>query len=74
MTTLSFRVSDEDKNLIKNYVKTNNLSLSNFIRESILDRIEDDLKIDEERILEAKKNVHNSETYTFSELFGDLNE
>ncbi|MCI7343882.1 MAG: DUF6290 family protein [Fusobacterium necrophorum] len=59
MSTISLRMKDEDMDLLKQYVKVNNLNLSEFIRNTILDKIEDDLRINEERILrvweEAKK-------------------
>lgn len=74
MGTLSFRVSDDEKKLINNYIKINNLNLSGFIRESILSKIEDDLKIDEDRILQAKKSINTSKKYSFDEIFGDLDD
>jgi uncharacterized protein (DUF1778 family) len=53
MPTISLRMKDEDMDLLKQYVKVNNLNLSEFIRNTILDKIEDDLRINEERILRA---------------------
>lgn len=42
MTTMTLRINDEDSALIKNYIKLHNLSLSEFARQSMLARIEDD--------------------------------
>ena len=37
MSTISLRMKDEDMDLLKQYVKVNNLNLSEFIRNTILD-------------------------------------
>ncbi|MFU2181782.1 type II toxin-antitoxin system RelB family antitoxin [Streptococcus pluranimalium] len=42
MTTMTLRINDEDSNLIKNYIKLHGLSISEFARQSMLERIEDD--------------------------------
>ena len=62
MNTISLRVSEEDNALIQNYVSINNLNLSQFIRETILDKIEEDLKLDEERILSALNRMEKEES------------
>ncbi|MBR0085944.1 MAG: CopG family transcriptional regulator [Lachnospiraceae bacterium] len=72
MATVSLRLSDEDYKLIREYVKTNNLNMSNFVRESVLYRIEDDLNLDEQRILAALKRSENEKRYTHQEVWDEL--
>ena len=40
--TVSLRLSDEDTMLIKKYAEMNNISVSDLIRQSVLERIEDE--------------------------------
>lgn len=56
--TISVRLSDKDTKLIKAYAEMNNISLSDLIRNAVLEKIEDeyDLKCYEEAIKEYKKN------------------
>lgn len=42
MTTMTLRINDKDSNLIKNYIKLHGLSISEFARQSMLERIEDE--------------------------------
>lgn len=46
MTTLTLRIDDKEKELIKKYAKFNGISVSEFLRNSALEAIEDaqDLK------------------------------
>lgn len=43
MSTISFRLSEEESELIHRYASINGLNLSDFIRRTVLDRIEDDM-------------------------------
>ena len=51
MNTISLRMNDDETKLLRDYVSVNNLNMSKFIRDLVLDKIEDDLSLDEERIL-----------------------
>ena len=51
MSTISLRVSEDEANIIKEYTNANGLNMSSFIRDLVLDKIEDDLNLDDERIL-----------------------
>ncbi len=65
--TISVRISDEDAKLIKDYAKAHGISLSEFARCAMLERIEDDLDI----ILyeKAKKEYDkNSKAYSIDEV------
>ncbi len=72
MPTISFRMSEEEAKQLHEYVKMNNLNLSQFVRESILDRIEDDLKLDEDRILHALKKSKEEHVYDHTEVWNML--
>ena len=65
--TISLELPDEDVTLFKKYACFHNMSLSKFIRNTVLERIEDeyDLKVYEEAIEEFKKD---STTYTTEEM------
>jgi len=56
--TISLRLSDEDTALIKKYAELNRMSVSELIRQSVIERIEDeyDLKAYEKAMTEHKKN------------------
>lgn len=58
MTTISLRLSNEDSTLIKKYAELNGMSVSDLIRQSVLERIEDehDLRLYQEAIEEYRKN------------------
>ena len=49
MTTISLRVNDDESKLIHDYVSVNQLNMSQFIRDAVLDKIENDLDLDEDR-------------------------
>ena len=65
--TISVRLSEEDTKLIKAYAEMNNTTLSDLIRNAIIEKIEDeyDLKCYEKAIEEYKKNPV---TYTHEHL------
>lgn len=69
MPTISVRVNDEDCKLIHEYISANKLNMSQFIREAVLERIEDDLNLDEERILSALKLAENEKKYDHTEVW-----
>lgn len=56
--TISVRFSDSDDKLVKAYAQMYNKSVSDFIRETVLARIEDehDLQLYREAMEECKKN------------------
>lgn len=72
MSTISLRMKDEDMDLLKQYVKVNNLNLSEFIRNTILDKIEDDLRINEERILRAWEEAKKEKGISHENLWKEL--
>jgi len=71
-STISLRLSDEDAKLVQTYVAVNDLNLSAFLRELLLDKIEEDLLLDEERILRAKESARKEKIYDHTEVWDML--
>ena len=69
--TNSVRLSEKDTELIKAYADINNMSLSDLIRNAVLEKIEDeyDLECYEKAIKEYKENP---KTYTLEEVKEEL--
>jgi uncharacterized protein (DUF1778 family) len=42
MTTMTLRINQEDSDLIRKFASTHDISLSDFARQSMLEKIEDD--------------------------------
>ena len=65
--TISLRLSDEDSMIIKKYAELNNISVSDLVRQSVMERIEAeyDLKAYEKAIAEYKENPA---TYSHEEV------
>lgn len=65
--TISVRFSDNDDKLVKAYAQMYNKSVSDFIRETVMDRIEDehDLQLYNQVMEEYKKNPI---TYSHAEV------
>ena len=69
--TISVRLHEKDTELIKAYAKINNISLSDLIRNAVLEKIEDeyDLECYNKAIEEYRKNP---KTYTMEEVKKEL--
>ena len=69
--TISVRLSDKDMELIKTYAKINNISLSDLIRNAVMEKIEDeyDLECYKKAMQEYKENP---KTYTMDEVKKEL--
>ena len=65
--TISVRLNDEDSRLFKKYAELNNMTISELVRQAIMERIEDeyDLNVYYEAMEEFKKNPI---TYTHEEV------
>ena len=72
MSATSVRVSPEANKLIHEYASANNLNISQFIRDAVVDKIEDDLSLDEERILNALKRSKTEKRYSHEEVWDIL--
>ena len=69
MTTISIRINDDESKLIHDYVSVNNLNMSQFIRDAVLDKIESDFELDEARILDALKKSEKENKYDHTEVW-----
>ena len=69
--TISVRLNEQDTELIKTYAKLNNISLSDLVRNAILEKIEDefDLECYYKAVEEYNKNP---KTYTIDEMKKEL--
>lgn len=69
--TISLRLNNADSELIKAYAQMHGLTVSELLRKSVLERIEDeyDLKAYEEAMKEYRDNP---KTYTFEEVMKEL--
>lgn len=65
--TISVRLNDEDSVLFRKYAEMNNMTISDLVRQAIMERIEDeyDLKVYYEAMAEFEKNPV---TYTHEEV------
>lgn len=72
MSTISLRVSDDENKLIQAYAAANNLSLSAFIRGAVLDKIENDMRMDETRILHARELMKKEKIYDHEDVWKEL--
>ena len=69
--TVSLRMSDEHTKIIKAYAKAYGMTLSEFARRAMLEKIEDELDL---KIYEKAKKEHekNPVTYTMDEVAKEL--
>ena len=69
--TISLRLSDEDTMLIKKYAELNRLSVSDLIRQTVMERIETeyDLEMFKKAVAEYK---NNPVTYSLDEVEKEL--
>lgn len=69
--TISVRLSDKDTELIKTYAEMNNISLSDLIRNAVIEKIEDEYYLESyhKAIEEYRKNP---KTYSIEEVKEEL--
>lgn len=72
MATISLRIPDEDLQVLKAYAKFHNKTLSEIIRNTMIEKIEDeyDLKVIEE--YEKEKKAGTLKTYSHEELWSEF--
>ena len=69
--TISLRLNDEDTLLIKKYAELNNISVSELIRQSVMERIENEYDLEMfDAAMEEYKN--NPVTYSLDEAEREL--
>ena len=72
MAIITMRVADDDLRLMQSYASTMGQTLSGFIKETVLDRIEDDMEIDEQRILAAWEKSKNKQGTPAEQVWKEL--
>lgn len=72
MRTISLNVSEEEAKLIEDYVNDNCLNLSKFIKDAIFEKMEEDLVMDEHRILTAREKAKSERRYDHTEVWKRL--
>ena len=73
MPTLSLRMEKEDLEFLKEYSSINNINMSSFVRNLILDKIYDEItEEDEKRILRRWENSKSEKTASAEEVFKRL--
>ena len=69
--TISVRLNEEDTKLIKTYADMNNISLSDLIRNAVIEKIEDEYDLEcYKKAIEEYRN--NPKTYTIEEVKKEL--
>ena len=66
--TISFCVTDDEKQLIQSYAASHHLSVSSFIRDLVLDQFEEDGHLNEARILKALELSHKERVYLLEKV------
>lgn len=60
MATISLRVDDRDSKLIRDYAKLKNTSVSDLMRNAIIEKIEDELDVESfDRVLATMEKTHS---------------
>ncbi|PWM79442.1 MAG: CopG family transcriptional regulator [Phascolarctobacterium sp.] len=69
--SISIRLNEQENELIKNFAKVNNMSVSEFIRKTVMERIEDEIDLEDYKkaMSEYKKNP---KTYSMKEMAEEL--
>jgi RHH-type rel operon transcriptional repressor/antitoxin RelB len=69
--TISVRLNEKDTKLVRAYAKMNNISLSDLVRNAILEKIEDEYDLDLYNKAIEEYN-ENPKTYTMDEVKEEL--
>lgn len=72
MRTISFNVSEEEAKLIEDYVNDNRLNIFEFVKDAIFEKMEEDLLLDEQRILTAREKAKTEIRYDHIEVWKRL--
>ena len=72
MATITFRADENDAKLIQSYAAAHNQPVSVFVRNAVLEKIEDDLQLDEERIRKAYEASKTEKRYSHEEVWDML--
>lgn len=70
MTAISLRINPDDEKIIKEYAKSKNISVSALFRNSVLEKIEDDIDLN----LYKQAMQENPESISFEEMLEGLSD
>ncbi|MBT2581267.1 type II toxin-antitoxin system RelB family antitoxin [Planococcus sp. ISL-109] len=60
MATITLRVDDRDHQLIRDYAKLKKTSVSDLMRNAVIEKIEDDIDLENfDRVLAAEEKTHS---------------
>lgn len=69
--TISLRLNEKDTKLIKDYAKLNNISISDLFRQTVIEKIEDEMDLDAYNKA-YEEYLKNPKTYTLKEVKKEL--
>ncbi|MBR0374751.1 MAG: ribbon-helix-helix protein, CopG family [Mogibacterium sp.] len=69
---ISLRLNQDDERIIREYARFNNLSVSEFLRQAALERIEAEYDLAVIREYEERKASGNVKYYSHEEVWGDV--
>lgn len=70
MSTVSLRLNDKDDTLIRKFAELHNMDLSSFIRQAVLEKIEDEYDL--ELFDKIWEEIKDEPTYTLEEVEKEL--
>lgn len=73
MAVITLRVNEQEDKLIKEYADLNKVSVSSLFRDTILQKIEDEIDLQTYETA-MKKHIENPQTISFDEMMKELNE
>lgn len=68
---ITLRINDNDNKLFRDYAKANNITISDLVRNSVLEKIEDDIDLQLYN-LEMKEHQENPQDISFDEMITEL--
>jgi len=71
MNIITLRINDDENTLIRDYAKVNNVSISELMRNSVLEKIEDDLDL-KLYYQGMKDHKENPQDISFDEMMSEL--
>ena len=71
MTAISLRIDSQEEKLIKEYAKSKNITVSALFRNSILEKIEDDIDLDLYH-QSMKEHKEHSQSISFEDMLKEL--
>lgn len=73
MSAISLRINPDDQKLIKEYAKSKNISVSALFRNSVLEKIEDEIDLDLYKQAMQEHN-ENPQSISFEEMLEELSD